>query len=383
MRAHIKKRSSGSYSLVIPTGLPKPKQRWITVRGTLREAEAELAKLIHDASNGGFVASPKMKFADYLDRWLKDAAAPTVASKTLERYEQIVRDNIAPGLGAMEISKVTPMAIQKFYSDCRSTGRKNGRGGLSEQTVLHIHRVLHKALAQAVRWQLIPRNPADAVEAPKALLKPMRSLTDEETREVFQKLTGNPLLVPTLVALSTGIRRGELLALRWSDIDLGRKSLIINSALEQTKSGGVRRKQPKTERSRRNILLPDAAVELLHTHKTAQATARLRLGPAYQNNDLAFPLPDGAIWPPNKFSDQFRGFVRRSGLQHFRFHDLRHTHASQLLLANVHPKVVSERLGHSSVSITLDRYSHLLPGLQEGAANVIDGPLRAALGNQT
>ena len=362
----------------MPTGLAKPKQKWITVRGTKKEAEAELARLLNEVSTGGFVATPNMRLDAYLDRWLTDYARPNVSAKTFERYQQIIDGDIKPALGGVELSKLRPMAIQKFYGDSLTSGRKNGKGGLSAQSVLHFHRVLHRALAQAVRWQLLARNPANAVEPPRPERKAMRALDHHEARELLERLAGTNLHVPVMVAVSTGLRRGEFLALKWQHVDLDNGTLVVCSALEQTKAG-VRFKRPKTSRGSRTIDVPSLVVEALRAHKREQAQVRLRLGPAFQNNDLVFPKEDGTVWPPNTFSTLFATFIRRSGLQHTRLHDMRHSHASQLLLSEVHPKVVSERLGHASIGITMDTYSHVLPGMQKDAAARIDKAMRAAL----
>ena len=378
MRGHIRKRGKASWSLVVPTGLAKPKQKWFTVKGTKKAAEAELARLLNEVTAGGFVASPNMRLDVYLDRWLADYARQNVSPKTFERYEQIIEGHIKPALGGVELSKLKPMAIQKFYGDSLATGRKDGKGGLSAQTVTHFHRILHKALKQAVEWELVSRNPADAVKPPRPERKSMQALDHRQTLELEHKLAGTNLLAPVLVAVTTGLRRGELLALKWPHVDLERGTIVVNSSLEQTRAGGVRFKEPKTKRSRRTVALMPYTVEVLRTHKAEQAERRLRLGPAYSNNELVFPRTDGRAWSPDTFSGDFEKFVQRSGLPRIRFHDLRHTHASQLLLAGIHPKVVSERLGHSSIGITMDTYSHVLPGMQEDAVMKIDGAMRAA-----
>ena len=205
----------------------------------------------------------------------------------------------------------------------------------------------------------------------------MRALDGTETAALLQKLQGSRLHVPVFVAVTTGLRRGELLALRWADVDLESGSMTVHQSLEQT-SDGLRFKSPKTERGRRQGALPSFTMDVLRAHKVDQAKVRLKLGPIYQDNDLVFPRDDGAPLAPDNFSSVFAAFVRRSGLPHVRLHDLRHSHATQLLKQGIHPKVVSERLGHSKISITLDTYSHVLPGMQEDAAQKIDAALRIA-----
>ena len=381
MKGHIRRRGKKSWAVILDLGRDetgKRKQKWHTVRGTKKDAEAELVRLIHELGTGEYVEPSKMLVREYLERWLKDYAGQSVSPKTLERYRQIIDGNITPAVGGYALSKLKPLHIQSFYTDSLTSGRKDGKGGLSAQTVLHFHRILHRAMGQAVKWQLLGRNPVDAVEPPRPERKEMVALDDAETAQLLKVLNGSILYMPVTIAVTTGMRRGELLALRWRNVDLKNGQITINQALEQTKDG-VRFKTPKTDRSRRGVALPSFVVDILKAHKKEQAETRLKLGSAYQNNDLVFPRPDGTVWPPDSFSTAFAAFVRRSKLPQVRLHDLRHSHATQLLLQGVHPKIVSERLGHSKVGITLDTYSHVLPGMQEDAAEKIDVALRVAI----
>ncbi len=383
MRGHIKKRAKDSWSIVLDLGRDatgKRKQKWSTVRGTKKEAQAELSRLLNEINTGEYIEPSRMLVSEYLKRWLKDYAEPSVSPKTSERYAQIIRDNINPALGQYQISKLKPLHIQSFYTDCLTSGRKDGKGGLSAQTVVHFHRLLRKAFLQAVKWQLLARNPVDAVEPPRPQRKEMNVIDEKETAQLLEKLTGSPLFVPVLMAVTTGLRRGEVLALRWKDVNLEEGRITINQSLEQTKDG-LRFKSPKTERSRRQVPLPGVTIDIVKDHKRKQNEERLRLGPVYQNGDLVFPRLDGSPMPPDSLSTNFAAFIRQSGMKHIRFHDLRHSHATQLLLQGVHPKIVSERLGHSNIGITLDTYSHVLPGMQEDAVLKIDASLRLAIQN--
>jgi integrase len=272
------------------------------------------------------------------------------------------------------LPKLSPLHIQGFYSRALAEGRKDGKGGLSAQSVVHLHRVLHKALAQSVKWQMLARNPVDAVEAPRAERPEMRALNEEETGRLLGVLEGSRLYIPVMLAVTTGLRRGEILGLRWCNVDFTRRTITVVETLEQTK-GGLRFKSPKTHRSRRSIALAAMTVEGLRAHRLKQAEERLALGPAYCDQDLVCTRSGGESWPPGLFSATFAAFVRQSGLPKFRFHDLRHTHATQLLRAGVHPKIVSERLGHSGIGITVDIYSHVLPNIQEEAVHRLDSLL--------
>ncbi|BAQ15606.1 tyrosine-type recombinase/integrase [Methyloceanibacter caenitepidi] len=381
MRGHIRKRGGSSWAIVLDLGRDaagKRRQKWHSIKGTRRDAQRELARLLNELNIGAYVEPARMTVSEFFDRWLADYAKPKVSAKTFERYREMIDGHIRPALGTYMLPKLAPLHIQSFYSHALARGRKDGKGGLSAQSVVHFHRVLHKALAQAVKWQLLARNPVDAVEPPRAERKEMRALDEEETAKLLGLLDGNRLYAPVFLAVTTGLRRGEILGLRWSDMDLEAGTLTVVQSLEQTKDG-LKFKAPKTHRSRRSIALPAMTVEVLRAHRAAQAEERLALGPAYEENGLVCPRPGGGSWAPDAFSTAFAAFVRRSGMKPFRFHDLRHSHATHLLRAGVHPKVVSERLGHSSVGITLDTYSHVLPGMQQEAVKLVDFALATAI----
>ena len=381
MKGHIRKRGKRSWAVVIDLGRDangKRRQKWHTVHGAKRDAQRELADLLSSLNKGDYVEPSRMKVSEYLDRWLSEYAKLNVSPKTYERYTDIISRNIKPALGEYHLSKLRPLHIQSFYTDALTQGRKDGRGGLSAQTVLHFHRVLRKALQQAVKWQLLARNPTEAVEPPRPQRKEMQVVDEAGTARLLQAVEGARLYMPVLLAVMTGMRRGEILALRWQDTDLEKGQVAVRRSLEQTRDG-LRFKQPKTGKGMRSVALPGIAIQVLRRHKTEQAQERLKLGPAYEDNDLVSPRPDGSPWPPDSLSTAFASLIRRSDLPRIRFHDLRHSHATQLLRHGIHPKVVSERLGHSKVGITLDTYSHVLPGMQEEAAGKVDAALRLAI----
>lgn len=380
MRGHVRKRGKGSWAIVLDLGRDangKRKQKWITVRGSEKDAERELARLLHEMNTGQFVEPSKMTVAEYLRHWLEAYAKVNVRAKTFERYAEIVEKALIPALGCHRLAKLQPLHIQTFYSKALLEGRRDGRGGLSPQTVLHYHRVLREALQQAVRWQLLVRNPTDAVEPPRVQRQEVQVLDEKQTAYLLRACEGSWLYMPVLLAVTTGMRRGEILALRWRDVDLKAGTATVRQSLEQT-NNGLAFKQPKTQKGRRVVVLPALAVDALRRHRIAQAKERLLMGPDYQDHDLICAQPDGRPLNPDSVSAAFRDFMGKLPLPRIRFHDLRHSHASHLLRQGVHPKVVSERLGHSTTTITLDLYSHLLPGLQEEAARRIDAALRAA-----
>jgi integrase len=328
-----------------------------------------------------YVEPGNLTVKDYLEKWLSDYARVKVSGKTLERYAGIVNDHLVPAVGQLPLCKLQPLHVQAYYSHALETGRKDGReGGLSAQTVLHHHRILSEALKQAVRWQLVARNVCDAVEPPRVQRTEMQAYDETRTAWLLDAALGTRLHMPILLAITTGMRRGEILALRWSDVQPGTGALMVRRSLQETKSG-LEFKEPKSRHGRR-LTLPTITLELLEEHRSTQAERMRALGSDYQDNDLVCCRDDGTIWPPSAFTSAYRDLLRRRGIANIRFHDLRHSHASQLLRAGVSPKVISERLGHSKVGFTLDVYSHLLPGMQEEAAQKTDAGLRAAITKQ-
>ncbi|TDB38228.1 MAG: site-specific integrase [Actinobacteria bacterium] len=303
---------------------------------------------------------PDQTLAEYLQTWLENYAKPNVGNKTYESYKRIVDLNITPNLGQVKLAELRPLQIQTFYSELMRSGRKKG-GGLSPLTVQHVHRLLRKALHQAVRWEILDRNPADGADAPRVPRKEMHALDRDGLSRLLAALRGNKLYLPVLVAATTGMRRGEILALRWRDVEIDAKSLRVARSLQQI-STGLEFKEPKSLRGRRSIALAQVTVAELKALKDARHP---------KPDDLVVCRPDGTPWPPDQLSVEFHVFIKRTGFA-IRFHDLRHTHASNLLRDGVPVNVVSQRLGHAEPAITLNVYSHVLPGMQEEAAAKVD-----------
>jgi integrase len=271
MKGHIRKRGKRSWAVVIDLGRDasgKRRQKWHPVRGTKRDAQRELINLLNAIHKGDYVEPSKMTVSEYLDRWLSDYAKLNVSPKTYERYTDIISRNIKPALGEYHLSKLRPLHIQSLYTGALMQGRKDGRGGLTAQTVLHFHRVLRKALQQAVKWQLLARNPTEAVEPPRPQRKEMQVVDEAGTARLLQAVEGARLHMPVLLAVMTGMRRGEILALRWQDTDLEKGQVAVRRSLEQTRDG-LRFKQPKTGKGMRSVALPGIAVQALRRHKCA------------------------------------------------------------------------------------------------------------------
>lgn len=380
MKGHIRKRGKAAWSIILE--MPREadgsrRQKWHTVHGTKKDAERELARLITEIETGAYVEPTKFTLAELLERWLVDYARPNVAGKTYERYAEIVRKTLIPALGHHPLTRLQPLHIQAFYSDMLENGKKNGKGGLSAQTVRHYHRVLHKALRDAVRWRLLARNPADAVEAPRVVRKEMKVLDASQVGHLLESSKGSRFYVPIVLAVATGLRRGEILALLWEDMDLDAGILTVRRSLEHTKAG-VKFKQPKTAKSRRMVALPEMAIAPLKRHREEQALQKLMLGPVYQDTGLVCTEADGRMIIPDHLTRVFPSVVKRAGLPPIRFHDLRHTHATLMLQLGIHPKIVSDRLGHSTINLTMDTYSHVMPQMQEEAARKLNDVLRSA-----
>lgn len=361
----------------LPRGEGEPRrQKWFSGYDTKREAKRDLARIQAEIYSGMFVEVTNMNVAEYLRHWLIAYASVNVSAKTLEGYTQLVEQRIIPELGNVPLSRLTPVAIQTFYSKQLTSGGRKSRP-LSARTVLHTHRVFREALRHAVKWEMLSRNPADSVEPPRPRATVVAPLDEEACHRLTQAVCGTEYEMPVLLALRTGMRRGEIFALRWADVDLTRCVAQVTRSLQQTKSG-LSFKEPKSAKGRRQLALSPETVTALKAHKARQAAQRLLLGGGYAEGDLVCARFDGTPVRPNTFSGAFKSYVARRGFTTMRFHDLRHTHASLLLKGNIHPKVVSERLGHATIGITLDTYSHLLPGMQEVAALSIDAALASA-----
>jgi len=379
MRGHIRERSKGHWYAVIDMRDPrtgKRKRKWHSLKAKgKREAQIECATLISAIRAGTYIEPNKTTIAQFLDRWLEYTKAG-VAPRTHERYAEIVRKNLVPLIGAVVLSKLKPAQISECYSKALSEGRRDGTGGLSPQSVLHMHRILKQALKQAVRWEMLHRNPADAVQPPKVEKRRMTTYDMAQTVALLEVLKGHRIYIPALLAVLCGLRRGEIAALKWRNVDLEKGSLAIVASVEQM-NGRVRLKETKSGRVR-TVALPSTVREELKSHRLAQAERMLRLGVRLTDDGFVCALEDGSSMQPTFITHEWVRAIKGTALPRYRFHDLRHAHGTHMLASGTHIKVASERLGHSKVGITLDLYSHVLPGMQEDAAAKIDAALRAA-----
>jgi len=301
--------------------------------------------------------------SSYFKSWLQQKKQ-YVRPGTYNMYSWVVNYHLVPRLGVVKLCELAPQHLIATYDEMQ-------KDGLAAQTAKHVHKVLNDGLEMAVKWGKIEANVAKLVKAPKVPKKEMRVWNEEQLAQFFREFTNERYYTLFLVAATTGMRRGEVLGLKWQDIDFEQAKLSVRRAYVRGYEGYMFQ-EPKTSAGVRTIALQEQTITALKKHRRWQLADRLA-SEHYQNHDLVFCKQDGGPLTPQQLEGVWYYFFRKkTKLPYIRFHDLRHTHASLLLKAGVHPKVVSERLGHSSVTITLDRYSHLLPGLQEAAAAKFD-----------
>lgn len=371
MRGSITKRGNSWTALVdLPTDpvTGARRRKRITAR-TKREVETQVAELIHKAETG-FTAAGKLTVREFFEQWL-ETTAPTLRPSTARRYRDVARLHIVGVIGNLQLAKLTPGDVQRLYANRLAAG-------LSPTSVNHIHAILHRALDQAVRWGLLMRNVTDMVDAPRRASPEMQAWDARQVAAVLAAAAGDELEALWRLAVFSGMRRGEMLGLRWADVDLDRGELAIRRTLSRGATSRLESGEPKTAAGRRRVSLPASVVESLRRHRVRQLEQRLAAGPAYADQDLVFATESGASLHPNSLYLRFGRLIERAGVASIRFHDLRHTNATIDLATGTHPKVVQERLGHATISETLDRYSHLAPNMQREAANRLDAAIEAA-----
>jgi integrase len=340
-----------------------------TLYGKTRgEVSEKLTKAMADRDEGLVFDADNLKVGEYLERWLVDSVLDTVRPTTYERYEQIVRIHVRPVLGSVKLKNLTPVHVRGLY-------REKLEAGLSARTVQYIHVTLHKALKQAVQDGLIPRNATEAVKAPQVRREEMRPLSGDQVKVLLEVARGDRLEALYVLAIHTGLRQGELLGLKWEDVDLESGTLRVRRTLVTAKAGPVLT-APKTKGSRRSVKLTQGAVEALRSHLKHQLQEIDRAGSLWRENGLMFASESGEPLDRRYLTScRYKALLKRAELPMIRFHDLRHTCATLLLSKNVNPKIVSEMLGHASIAITLDTYSHVLPNMRDQAAAAMEEAL--------
>ena len=340
-----------------------------TVRGTKKEAEKVLRERLSSVDNGSFVNKSKETVSEFMNRWLETYAATNVTLRTAHGYEGYSRRYINPAIGKVALQSLTPSQVQKIYADMLERG-------LSNTTVLHLHRLLKEALGHAVKWGIIARNVADATSPPKKQQKQME-MWDVPTIVDFLELSqGTRFANIHEFAVLTGLRRSEICGLKWESVDLDAGGLSVVATLQRIKGHGLVTGTPKTKSSRRTVDLAPETIELLRIIRDGQMAQQLEYGSVWQNTGYVFTDIDGSPLAPDMVTKDFCGLVREHGLPQLTFHGLRHAFATLGLKAGISPKVVSEALGHSNIGITLDTYSHVLPNMQTELSKAVANLLK-------
>ena len=335
---------------------------------TRAEVSEKLTKALSDRANGIVYDNENITIGEYLDVWLKGSVYGSVRQSTYDRDTNLVNNHIKPVLGSLKLKKLNSAHVQNFYRNRLDTG-------LSASTVRKIHDILRRGLAQSVDWHLTQRNVADVVKPPRPVPKEIVALSTDETRRLLDAAAEDRLEALYVLAVHTGMRQGEMLALRWQDVDIENAVLSVRRTLTR-RGGKVAFGEPKTKKSRRSIRLTPQAVDALRAHLERQLRDMEILGDHYQDQGLIFTTDTGApINPSNLRQRSFTPLLKRAGLPHMRFHDLRHTCATLLLSRGVHPKFVQELLGHATIAITLDTYSHVMPSMGDATAKAMEDAL--------
>jgi integrase len=382
---------------------------------TRRHVADRLNRELHAAQEGTLLTDQRQTVAQFLTRWLRDVVRSRVRPLTYRSYENAVSRYIVPHLGARRIAQLAPEHVQAWLSALE-------RAGVTAARRAYVRVTLRNALYTALRWRLVAQNAATLVDSPRTVAREIQPLTPEQAQMLLKTAKDDPLEALVTVALSCGLRRGEMLGLQWGDVDLDVGTLHVRRALQRfggdgaarrpllaeykrlraelrhdsldddargeltTKLTGVRDAlqamktslhlvEPKSPRSRRLIALPAVAVKALRAHRVRQLETRLAAGARWQDQGFVFPTSIGTPLEPRRITRAFRALLKRAGLPLIRLHDLRHTAATLLLAQGVSPRVVMETLGHSQISLTLNTYSHVLPALQREAASKMDAVL--------
>ena len=369
-RGHIRQRSKGSWSVVLSLGndpeTGKRRRKWVAVRGTKREAEAEMSRLLAEHDRGVSPASGKLTVREYLHGWLRDVVAVRNRPRTQEGYASIIRQYILPSIGQVQLAKLEPSHVDGMLSRVL-------KKGLSGNTAHHAYVVLSKALKDALRKGMIGRNVCQAVEPPQPGRYEVDAPEASTIRDILEVARETPYTSILTFMAYTGLRRGEAIALRWTNVDLDRGVASIIETIQREPGKGLSVQRTKSAAGRRGIALDPSTVAMLRQHRARQSEYVLASGGVYEDHDLVFAGPLGHPVYPDQLTHAFKAIARKTGFPDMRLHDLRHGHASGLVRAGVHPRVVQERLGHASAAFTMQVYGHVAAGLQEEAAAAFAG----------
>ncbi|WP_163579056.1 site-specific integrase [Gracilibacillus saliphilus] len=372
MKGHVAKKGD-NYYVVVDIGRDhkgKRKQKWFSGYKRKKDAEKDLPKILQKMEKG-YKEPEDMTVEEYLTKWL-ERKKQTVAYGTYQHYLSYVKNHIIPGIGHWKINKIKNHHVESFVDEINAKK-------ISQRTKKHIFRILSSALNKGQRFGM-DENIMEDIEAPRVEREEIEYWSEKEVQQFISHLNSKNHRTPIILALATGMRKGEVLGLTWSKIDLDNETISVTHQLkQQEKDNGdkewILSPQLKTKTSYRTIKIDDDTVELLKMHKKQQEKDKMKLGEDYMDKDLVCATTIGDFIKPSYMRTVFNRTIEKSGVKKISFHGLRHTHATLLLANGVHPKVVQERLGHRSIQTTLDTYSHIIPGIQEIAAQSINKSL--------
>lgn len=385
MKGHVRGRGHHCWQIVVYLGKGsegKKQYHREPFHGTKKQAEARAADIVSEVEKRQFVKPSPITVEEHFRRWLAYIQPPQVRESTYEMYEILSRVHIVPALGAVRLDRLSTMHILDFLKNLKAGSRKDGKGGrLSSSTVKHVYDVLHIAMKAAVDWHLLPANPMNGVEAPKVEEKEMAVWEPHQARAFLNAVRGDPYYPAYLLAISGGLRRGEILGLRWQDVDWENRRVAINQQVVKGEGGKRIQSELKTRRGRRSVTVSSEVLEALEERRTTQAAERaayegLYGAGTYSTLGLIFCNESGGPLNPDSFSSRFRDLVRKTGLPRLRLHDTRHTSATLMVAAGTHPRVMAERLG-DRVETVMGMYAHALRDLQDQVADDIDRVLQA------
>lgn len=327
---------------------------------TKKEVLDKLKVALYEQQQGTLATGRQQTLKTYLHQWLEEVHKPTIRLGSYNNYRIVLDKHIIPALGHIQVQKLTPQQVQAFYT-------AKLKEGLAPSTIKRFHGVLHRALKHAVRWNIVPQNVCDMVSLPRKVRREMKSLTREQARKLIASARQHNLEGLITLAVVTGMRKGELLGLKWQDIDFDTKSLYIRRTTSRIGKYGIIESEPKTLKSQRKIVLPSFIIDTLKKHRDRQVEIQAKLGAGWRNKGLVFCNGVGGFLDSSQLHEAYKSLLKDAGLPPIRFHDLRHSAATILFSMGVHPKVVQELLGHSNITMTLDTYSHVLPSMLQDA----------------
>ena len=377
MKGYLRKRCRASWEITIDTGREpatgKRRRHYESVKGTKKEAQLRLAELMVTIEQGTYIKQRRyMTLETWLRQWLDGHALSNLAAKTIDSYKHELGKYVIPSLGSVRLSELRPHHIQRYITKALTNGRRLRAGGLSHRTVQYHYRILSKSMDDAIKMGLIMFNPCKGISPPRPSRINIPALGPDELNKLISAIKESSFYLYYYTLLLTGLRRSELLALKWNEVALDQATIYVSHSLDRLNDGSIVIKEPKSACGRRPVDLPISLVKLLRKHKANQEIERLMLSGKPGGDDFVFSNADGTPLNPQTVTHAFAKTIKRAGMSSIRLHDLRHIHATMLLKAGVHPKVVQERLGHSSITTTLDIYSHTVPGLQKAAAQHLD-----------